>query len=418
MDDASGVGALAAELLLNRAIARPVRLLLPTGHTPLPLYAALRRQAAAGRLAHGRATAFQLDEYIGAAPGHDYRTYLKRELAGTDIELAGCFDPSAGDLDGEIARYRALLDEGEIDVAVLGIGPDGHVAFNEPSSSPLSDVRVVALTDSTRRAAADDFGSLHAVPIRALTVGMRTLLEAREVLLLVTGRTKAEVLRAAMTGGPRAELPASLLRLHPRLTVICDRAAAARLPASAGRHSDRVVIVLGHRDPSSREHRASQQSFARLRVAAREAASRPTRAAVITGFRSTGGLSEAEQMAAEWPLAGAPLLLEVAGRDTIENATRSLPLVLALGGIRHVTVVTSAWHLRARMAFAYYRRHGLAVGFRYDWSQGPWLRMLANELRLMKRSRSRVRAEQSGIGSPGPGSRLPDYVRRSRTDSG
>ena len=384
MRDRDGVGALAAELLLNRAAARPVRILLPTGHTPLPMYAALRDAAAAGRLRAGRVEALELDEYLGAPAGFDYRTYLERELDGTNIALAGSFDPKGPDQTAELERYEALLDEHEIDAAVLGIGPDGHVAFNEPGTEALSTAHVAALTASTRGAAAADFGSIADVPTHALTVGMRTLLEAREVILLVTGQTKADILRAALTGHPRADVPASLLRLHPRLTVICDRPAAARLERLPRQGGDRVVVVLGHRDPESRQHRASRQSFARLRVAARIAASSRVRAVVVTGFTSTGGLSEAEQMAEEWPLPSVPALLEVAGRDTNENATRSLPLVLALGGIREVTVVTSAWHLRARRAFAFYRQHGLRVHFRYDWSQGPWLRMLVNELRLMK----------------------------------
>ena len=404
MRDADAVAALASELVLNRLAARPLRMLLPTGHTPLPLYAALRRQARAGRLPGGRGHVLQLDEYCGLAPGDpmSYRASLERELDGTGLVPADRFDPAAADLDAEAVRYQAVLDEAEIDIAVLGIGPDGHVAFNEPGSAPSSVARVVRLADSSRRAAAADFGALDKVPTHALTVGIRTLLEARELLLLVTGEVKAEILREALTGPPRSDVPASLLRLHPRLKVLCDRAAAAQLRAAPGWDSDRVLVVLGHRDPESRRHRASHQSFARLAVAARIATREPVRAVVITGFTSTGGLSEAEQMADEWVVRDVPALMEVAGRDTIENASRSMPLVLALDEIRRVTVVTSAWHLRARRAFAPYRRHGLKVDFRYDWSEGPWLRMLAHELWLMfngARASRRNRARSRGSAS-------------------
>jgi glucosamine-6-phosphate isomerase len=385
--DQDEVGRLAAALIVNRLSARPLRLLLPTGHTPLPMYDALRVAARDGRIPSQGAEVLQLDEYLGVSTAFSYRSYLERELAGSGLRLTEAFDRSAPDLSAEVARYQAVLDAGEIDLAVLGIGPDGHVAFNEPGSDPLSGARVVPLTASTRQAAAHDFGSLDDVPTHALTVGMRTLLEAREVILLVTGPVKAEILREALTGQPRSSVPASLLRLHPRLTVLCDRAAAARLPDVSGWNSDHALVVLGHRDPTSRKHRASHQSFARLRIAKRVARGTPVRAVVITGFTSAGGQSEAEQMAAEWSSDDAPVLLEVAGRDTIENATRSLPLVSALGGIRRVTVVTSAWHLRARRAFAPYRRHGLQVRFRYDWSEGPWLKMLMNELRLMRAAR-------------------------------
>jgi glucosamine-6-phosphate deaminase len=385
MADAEGVGRLAATLVANRLAARPLRLLLPTGHTPLPFYAALRELAAAGLIPPRRGRVLQLDEYCGLPAGDpmSYRVYLERELAATGLELSDGFDTHAPDLDAEAARYQDVLDEEEIDIAVLGIGRNGHVAFDEPGSASLSGARVVQLTESTRGDAAGEFGELATVPTHAMTVGIRTLLEAREVFLLVTGDVKAEILHAALTGPVRAEVPASMLRLHPRLTVICDLAAARRLPPV--RDSDRVVVVLGHRDPTSRKHRASHQSFARLSVAARVAERDHVRAAVITGYTSTGGLSEAEQMAEEWNVASVPAVLEVAGRDTIENATRSLPLVQALGGIRRVTVVTSAWHLRARHAFAPFRRAGFEVDFSYDWRNGPWLRMIVRELVLMAR---------------------------------
>ena len=100
---------------------------------------------------------------------------------------------------------------------------------------------------------------------------------------------------------------------------------------------------------------------------------------MLTGYTSTGGLSEAEQMRAAWRLPGVPALLEVAGRNTAGNAARSLPIVLALGGIREVTVVTSAWHVRAPYMFAPWRRHGLRLRFAVD-RRGDWPRMLAREL--------------------------------------
>ena len=143
---------------------------------------------------------------------------------------------------------------------------------------------------------------------------------------------------------------------------------------------DHVVVVLGHRDPGfSHEHRISRESLGRVQRAEWVAQRRPTRAAVLTGYTSTGGLSEAEQMRAAWRLPGVPALLEVAGRNTAGNAACSLPIVLALGGIREVTVVTSAWHVRAPYMFAPWREHGLRVRFAVDW-RGDWPRMLAREL--------------------------------------
>ena len=155
--------------------------------------------------------------------------------------------------------------------------------------------------------------------------------------------------------------PASLLRGHPCLTVLCDRAAAARLRPAGGRDSDHVAIVLGHREPGvSAEHRISAHSRARLARAVALCRQTPVRAVLLTGYTHTDGLSEAEQMAREWPLADVPVLLEVAGRNTAENASRSLPIVLALGVAARVSVVTSLWHLRAPYFFAPYRAFGLS----------------------------------------------------------
>jgi glucosamine-6-phosphate deaminase len=390
LDDAAHVAEVAAEILANRMLARArLRLLMPTGHTPLALYEALRRRHTAGLTQPESAEVFQLDEYRGVAAGDErsYRTYLRRELAGTGLELTHAIDANAADVGAECARYQSLLDEREIDVAVLGLGRDGHVGFDEPGSSPLSETRVVKLADTTREDAAGGFEGIEHVPREAITVGMRTLLSAREVVMLVTGAGKARTLGAALGGPVSVDVPASLLRLHSRLTILCDAAAAAELGDLRGTRSDRVLVVLGHREPGiSREHRASPESFGRLRAAAEIAAAEPVRAAVITGYTSTSGLSEAEQMASEWP-GDAPLLLEVAGRDTAENATRSLPLILALGGVRRVTVVTSAWHFRAVPYFKPFRDHGLRVDFQADWTRGAsgFGRMLWNELRLTPR---------------------------------
>ena len=210
-------------------------------------------------------------------------------------------------------------------------------------------------------------------------VAVSGLLATREVLVLATGEERAEALRSLLLS------PTSALRAHPRLTLICDAPAASALRDVAD--GDHVCVVLGHRDPGySHEHRISRESLGRVQRAEWVAQRRPTRAAVLTGYTSTGGLSEAEQMRAAWRLAGVPPLLEVAGRNTAGNAACSLPIVLALGGIREVTVVTSAWHVRAPYMFAPWRDHGLRVRFAVDW-RGDWRRMLARELREARAAR-------------------------------
>jgi DUF218 domain len=255
---------------------------------------------------------------------------------------------------GEPGTHPATADS-PLDLAVLGLGSEGHI-------------------------------------------GLRSLLCARELLVVATGASEAPALRAMLVNPPSAAVPASLLRAHPRLTVVCDRSAASALPPHAGGHH--VCVVLGHREPSiSAEHRISHESLGRVHRAEWIARRRPTLAVVLTGYTSTGGFSEAEQMRAAWRVADVPPLLEVAGRDTAENATRSLPLVLALGDARRVTVVTSAWHLRAPCHFRAWRHYGLEVGFAFDW-RGDWGRMLLHELRGMRTVRAERRRALAAMALP------------------
>ncbi len=403
VDHHRNVALLGAEIVANRLRAHlSPRLILPTGRTPIGLYEALRGHAADGSLHSERTTLFQLDEYAGLGPADErsYAAYLTRELGGVrfaaDHRLDGTADPGS-----ECARHQALLDEAPVDLVVLGLGRDGHVAFDEPGSDADSGVRLVRLHATTRADAAGDFGSLDAVPERALTVGMRTLLSARELLVLVSGEAKAEALRAMLEGPPGPDCPASLLRAHHRLTVVCDRPAARLLRPRQSWASDRALVVLGHRQPGvSAEHRISDESRARLRRAVGECRAEAPRAVVLTGYtRTRVGLSEAEQMEAEWPLSEVPTLMEDAGRDTAENASRSLPLIRAVGDVRRVTVVTSAWHVRARYFFAPYRSLGLGLSFAYTrW--GPGFRLLGSELRVLPSMRSRRRIAMAELRLP------------------
>ena len=390
--------------MANRIRARTrLRVLLPTGHTPRAMYAALRAHAADGSLPTGHVTVLGLDEYLGLAADdpRSFRADLDRELAGVPLGRREALDGAAPSPEVEAARYQAVLDASPIDLAVLGLGRDAHVAFNEPGSRSDDGVRRVALKPSTIEAAAADFGGAGGVPREALTVGLRTLRAAREVLLLVTGEEKAEALLEMLEGPAGSDVPASLLRGHPCLTVLCDRAAAARLRDAAGRDADHVAIVLGHREPGlSAEHRISAHSRARLRRAVRLCGQEPVRSVVLTGFTHTGALSEAEQMAREWPLAGVPTLLEVAGRNTAENASRSLPLVLAQCGVRRVSVVTSAWHLRAPYFFAPYRGYGLRVDVRAARPLRGWPHLLAEELGGLLAMRAQRRAAMAAVRLP------------------
>jgi glucosamine-6-phosphate deaminase len=409
VDDVRHVGLTAAELVANRIRARTrLRVLLPTGHTPRVLYAALRRHAADGSLPSDHVTVLGLDEYLGLDRDHplSFHADLDRELAGVPIGRREALDGAAADPAVEAARYEAVLDAAPIDLAVLGLGRDAHVAFNEPGSSRAAGVHRVALHPSTIAAAAAEFGGAERVPREALTVGLKTLLAAREILLIVTGAEKVDALRAALEGPVDATAPASLLRHHPCMSVIADRAAAARLRPAANRDSDHVAIVLGHREAGiSAEHRISAHSRARLSRAVRLCRSTPVRAVVLTGFTHTGGLSEAEQMQREWPLADVPVLLEVAGRNTAENASRSLPIVLALGVAARVSVVTSLWHLRTPYFFAPYRAYGLELDLRPARPLRGSAHLLAEELGGLAGMARQRRAAMEAV-------RLPDATTR------
>ena len=381
--DAERVGSLAAELVLNRLIARPAaRLLLEPGSAPRTMFSALRAHGLAGELPSARATILQLSELAG---GTSERDALGAELRDIGLGTLRTIDGTATDLAAEAERHAAVIDESPIDLAVVGLDADGGVARDSPPARRASGVRLV-------RPAGGE---------AALTVGLGTLFRARELIVLAVGSATAPALRAMLEDAPAAENPASWLREHPRITVLADRAAASALSPRESYASGRALVVLGHREPGrSTEHRISRESRARLRHARTLAASEPFRTCVLTGYTSTGGLSEAEQMKSAWDEHAAPALLEVAGRNTAENASRSLPLLLAIGDIRHVVVVTSAWHLRTPWFFAPYRGLGLDVSYRVSFAHGAWPRMLAEELRGARTARSQRARAMGGMHPP------------------
>jgi glucosamine-6-phosphate deaminase len=230
VDSASAGGTLAAARIARTVAARPDAVLgLATGATPLTTYAAL-----AG-LDLSRVRGFALDEYVGLPPGHpqSYRAVIAR----TVVEPLG-LDPERvhvpGDDDGDIAtagpRYEALLESaGGVDVQILGIGRTGHIGFNEPGSSLASLTRVKTLHEQTRRDNARFFASIDEVPRHCVTQGLGTILRARQLILLAWGEAKAEALAAAVEGPVTAAMPASVVQLHPEVTVIVDEAAASSL---------------------------------------------------------------------------------------------------------------------------------------------------------------------------------------------
>ena len=217
--------------------ARPQAVLgLATGSSPLAVYDELVRRHVQEGLSFARARGFLLDEYVGLPAGHPegYRTVIERELVSrVDLDPTRVQGPdgSAADLPEACAAYeRAISDAGGVDLQLLGIGTDGHVGFNEPGSSLASRTRIKTLTRQTRADNARFFdGDVDAVPTHCLTQGLATIMAARHLVLLATGRGKAEAVHQLVEGAVSALWPATVLQLHPHVTVLVDDAAASRL---------------------------------------------------------------------------------------------------------------------------------------------------------------------------------------------
>lgn len=232
---ATAVSQAAAMCLADQLRANPRSvLLLPTGRTMLQVYAALIEIVYAEQLDLAQVHTFNLDEFYGLAPSHpgSYRSYMQQALFDhvnippAQIDL---IDGSAADIVAECTRYEAHIEAvGGIDLAMLGIGVNGHIGFNEPGSSFTSRTRLVTLRDTSRSANADRFNDdAEAVPREAATVGIATIMAARRILLLATGASKAPAIHALLHGSISPDLPASALRQHPDVTVLIDQAAAA-----------------------------------------------------------------------------------------------------------------------------------------------------------------------------------------------
>jgi glucosamine-6-phosphate deaminase len=232
---AAEVAALAADTIEALVGSHPAAVLgLATGSSPVAAYAELvaRHRAGTGP-SYDDVRAFLLDEYVGLPPGHpqSYRATIARELTD-DLGLPPdrVHGPDPTDVPTAGAAYEALLVEaGGVDLQVLGIGGDGHLAFNEPGSSLSSTTRLKTLTAETRRDNARFFGSVDDVPRHVLTQGLGTILRAGHLLLIATGVGKALAVAAAVEGPLTASCPASVLQLHPHATVLLDPEAASHL---------------------------------------------------------------------------------------------------------------------------------------------------------------------------------------------
>jgi glucosamine-6-phosphate deaminase len=236
LPDAAAVARVAADVVEAVVRGREAPVLgLATGSSPVPLYRELARRHREEGLSFAATRAFLLDDYVGLAADHPqrYAAVIRRDFAGgVDLPDDALDWPhgDAPDLPAECRRYEAAIAEaGGVDLQILGIGADGHLAFNEPGSSLSSRTRAKTLTARTREDNARFFGSAADVPLHVVTQGLGTILEARHLLMVATGAAKAGPVARAVEGPVSAACPASALQLHERATVLLDTAAAANL---------------------------------------------------------------------------------------------------------------------------------------------------------------------------------------------
>ncbi|MGC5168547.1 glucosamine-6-phosphate deaminase [Luteimicrobium sp. DT211] len=228
---------LAADAVERLVRTKPDAVLgLATGSSPLKVYDELARRHAEDGLSFAGARAFMLDEYVGLPAEHPerYRNVIEKEIASRVDFAPGAVqgpDGLAEDLPTACAAYeRAIVDAGGVDLQILGIGTDGHIAFNEPGSSLASRTRIKTLTQQTREDNARFFDDdIDKVPHHCLTQGLATIMSARHLVLLATGKGKAEAVHQLAEGAVSALWPATIMQMHPHATVLVDDAAASRL---------------------------------------------------------------------------------------------------------------------------------------------------------------------------------------------
>lgn len=232
-EDAAELAFLAADQIAQAIHRKPdLTILAATGNTPMGTYAQLAEACELGLLDTSRVRILQLDEYVGAKPGDANALYgwMDRALlqplkVAPDrvVALRGdANDPAAA-----CAEYvRTVAALGGIDLAILGLGPNGHLGFNEPPSDATAPTRLVTLTEASLISNAAYWGGRDRVPSRALTVGMDLILAARQILLLVSGAGKRDIARRLIDGPTTPEIPATYLRDCPQATLILDAAAA------------------------------------------------------------------------------------------------------------------------------------------------------------------------------------------------
>jgi len=235
-DSAEAAVAAIANRIVEKVIAKPACVLgLATGGTVEPVYDAMVQKYDQQKVSYSRIRTFNLDEYVGLSPDHpmSYHHFMEKHLFGrTDISASNTSIPfgNAANPAEEAKRYEAEIKRcGGIDCQLLGVGENGHIGFNEPTSSLSSTVRIKTLAPETVRANSRYFQRIEDVPRLSITMGIGTILCAREIVLIATGDNKSKAVLEMIEGPLSARCPASALQLHPHAEIYLDAAAASQL---------------------------------------------------------------------------------------------------------------------------------------------------------------------------------------------
>jgi len=237
-DNPGQLSQLGADIVAQTLAARAdATLLVATGNTPMGMYEELARRHRDGSLDASRARVFQLDEYVGIGDD-DFRSlngWTRRSFVdplGIPAANVTRLEGNDGDPEAACAAYEAAVAAaGGIDLAILGLGPNGHLGFNEPPSAADAPTRLVDLTEESIESNAPYWGGRDQVPRQALTAGMNVILAARQVVLVVSGAHKRRILDRAMNEAPTPDVPASWLQLVPNVTILADREAMEDSPS-------------------------------------------------------------------------------------------------------------------------------------------------------------------------------------------
>ena len=225
----------AAEIIIDVVKNNPNAILgFATGSSPIGMYNNMAKDHKENGTSYKNVKSVNLDEYVGLTADHDqsYAYFMRTNLFDKiDIDLKNTNLPcgSAPDAQKECDRYNALLETMKQDVQVLGLGSNGHIGFNEPGTPLESVTHLVDLTENTIKDNSRLFNSIDEVPRQALSMGIKNIMQAKSILMVVSGKNKAAAVKGMVKGEVTPDLPASVLQLHPFVTIVCDKDAASLL---------------------------------------------------------------------------------------------------------------------------------------------------------------------------------------------